>query len=90
MPFVISDVSALAPALVEVGAGGVDGGVVGRGRRRQLDEVAGQPQVAGVGDLDGARRQPAGAAGQRRQLGRPAPPRGAGLRFAGSPSHHPP
>ena len=57
-------------SLVHLGSGFVHGGVVGGREGGQLREVAGQTQVAVVGDLPGAGRQPVGAAGQGGHLGR--------------------
>ena len=70
MPFVINDVSASPAPFVDLGARPVHVDVVGRGRRGELDEVAGEPHVALVGECRGPARQASRPTRERRQLGR--------------------
>ena len=90
MPFDIVDASSLRAGAEHLGPHRVHALVVGRGLRRELGEVAGEPEVAGGGEL----ARPFGEAASRRRRGRRAPrasaAAGAGLRCDGSPSYQPP
>ena len=90
MPFDIVDASSRGAGAEHLGARRVHALVVGRGLRRELGEVAGEPQVAGGREL----ARPVGQPRRRRRRGRRAPRAsaagGAGLRCDGSPSYQPP
>ena len=61
--------SSCGAATEDLGADLVDAGVVGRGLGGQLGEVAGEAEVAGVGQLGGPLGEACRAAGERRHLG---------------------
>ena len=65
-PLLIVLRSSCGAAAEDVGAHPVHARVVGRGLGGQLGEVAGQAEVAGVGQLGGPLGEPAGAAGEGR------------------------
>ena len=88
----MTESSAAVRAGEHLGPGRVHAGVVRRGQRGELGEVAGEPEVAvaaerpapGPGRRAGRRRRPASA------ISRASAASGAGLRWAGLPSYQPP
>src|SRR5262249_57829767 len=58
------------PSFEDLGAGTLHVLVLGRGRRRPLDQVTGEAQIAAGDELPRPGRQPLRTTGQRRDLGR--------------------